>query len=181
MSQGKSHGIGSGLFGKESNVVYDVYLNLTPLMDVMSNILFFLLAAFGASAVAVLSVTVPVDTPPTVAEDKPDDKVTVTLRADAGGFSLGCQAASKTPDELKDCSRRIPKKADRTYDLVALNGALIEIKTKFAGSDTLMLVPDDDINFEGVVHILDAARTMKQSNFRKLDLYPNTILSHLAE
>ena len=50
MSHNKKHGLGGGLFGKESTASYEVYLNLTPLMDVMSNILFFLLAAFGASA-----------------------------------------------------------------------------------------------------------------------------------
>src|SRR3954447_17841821 len=99
MSDNKKGGLG-GMFGNQSTT-YDVYLNLTPLMDVMSNILFFLLAAFGASAVAVLSVTVPVDASSDPSTDPPEDKVTVTMRADATGITLGCQDPVKTPDELK--------------------------------------------------------------------------------
>src|SRR6478735_8395429 len=99
MSDHGKRGFGGGLFGKDSQS-YDVYLNLTPLMDVMSNILFFLLAAFGASAVAILSVTVPVDASSDPSTDPPEDKVTVTMRADATGITIACSDPVKTPDEL---------------------------------------------------------------------------------
>jgi biopolymer transport protein ExbD len=180
MSAGKT-ALGNGLFGKDSAASYDVYLNLTPLMDVMSNILFFLLAAFGASAVAVLAVTVPVDSPPQAADQVPEEKVTVTLRADAGGLTLGCQDASQPPEALVACSRRIPKQRGRDYDLAALNEALVAIKTKFSGSDTIMLVPDDNLSFDGIVRILDAARIVHKGGHKSLVLYPNVILSHMAE
>jgi biopolymer transport protein ExbD len=173
--------LGHGLFGADSQATVDVYLNLTPLMDVMSNILFFLLAAFGASAVAVLSVTVPVESPLPAAAGAAQDKVIVTLRADAGGLSLGCQDESRLPEDLAVCSRRIPKLRDKTYDLEALNGALATIKNKFSGSDTVMLVPDDDLSFDTIVALLDAARVWRKAERSRMPLYPNVILSHLAE
>ena len=77
-------GIGAGLFGKDSGTVYEVYLNLTPLMDVMSNLLFFLLASFGATMVAIMPTTVPTVSSgeSTPDPDKTEDAVNVTLRAD---------------------------------------------------------------------------------------------------
>jgi len=40
-----------------------VQLNLTALMDILSNLLFFLLAAFGATIVMVINGTVPSTVP----------------------------------------------------------------------------------------------------------------------
>jgi biopolymer transport protein ExbD len=169
-----------GLFGKDSQTTYDVYLNLTPLMDVMSNILFFLLAAFGASAVAILSVTVPVDASSDASTDPPEDKVTVTMRADATGITLGCQDPVKTPDELKVCDHRLPKRGTN-YDTPGLVVALKDIKQRFPGSNTIMFVPDDDLHYETIVKILDAARDIKQPDGRRLPLYPDVVMSSLVK
>src|SRR5437867_6880398 len=98
-----------GMFGKESATNYEVYLNLTPLMDVMSNILFFLLAAFGASIVTILSATIPVqsDAPPDAPEE---ENITLTVRADAGGLSVGCDSQTIAKTKLEVCRARLPKK-----------------------------------------------------------------------
>ncbi|MEZ0310375.1 MAG: biopolymer transporter ExbD [Myxococcota bacterium] len=110
-------GIGAGLFGKESGTSYEVYLNLTPLMDVMSNLLFFLLASFGATMVAIMPTTVPTvssgESPPD--PEKNEDSVNVTLRADGTGITLKCESDTLAPDLLKDLGGKIPKK-DGLYD-----------------------------------------------------------------
>src|SRR5271155_1194497 len=49
---------GGNVFGESS--VAPVSLNLTALMDILSNLLFFLLAAFGATVVMAINATVPV-------------------------------------------------------------------------------------------------------------------------
>lgn len=176
----KKHGLGGGLFGKESTASYDVYLNLTPLMDVMSNILFFLLAAFGASAVAVFAVSVPIDATSDAANTPLEDKVTVTLRADAAGLTLGCTDPVKGPDALRVCARTLPKRGN-AYDLPALTQALKEIKGRFPGSEAIMVVPDDDLHYETVVQLLDAARDFKQADGRRLPLFPEVIMSSLVK
>lgn len=173
-------GIGGGLFGKESTTTYDVYLNLTPLMDVMSNILFFLLAAFGASAVAVFAVTVPIDATADSSDAPPEDKITVTLRADAAGLTVGCTDPVKTPDELKVCARTLPKRGTE-YDLPGLQAVLKDIKGRFPGSEAIMVVPDDDLHYETVVKLLDAARDIKQPDGKRLALFPEVIMSSLVK
>ena len=162
-----------------SGDVVDVYLNLTPLMDVMSNILFFLLSAFGASAVAVFSVTVPVDATSETSDAPAEDKVTVTMRADSTGVTLGCQDPMKLPDELKICSQRIGKKAG-AYDLPGINGALKTIKEKFPGASSVIFVPDDDIKYQTLVKLLDAARDFKKGD-KKLPLFPEVVMSSLVK
>jgi biopolymer transport protein ExbD len=180
MSDEKKQGIGGGLFGRESSATYEVYLNLTPLMDVMSNILFFLLAAFGASAVAVFAVSVPIDATGDSSDRPPEDKVTVTLRADSMGLTLGCTDPVKTPTELAVCAKSLPKHGN-DYDTAGLTAALKEIKAQFPGSESIMVVPDDALHYETVVKLLDAARDIKEPNGKRLLLFPEVILSSLVQ
>ena len=178
MSDSKQ-GLG-GLFGKDSQTTYDVYLNLTPLMDVMSNILFFLLASFGASAVAVFSATVPVDASGDPNPGPPDEKVTVTMRIDDAGLTLGCQGPSKLTDELRVCDKIIPKRG-KDYDTAGLSDALKNIKSKFSGSNTIMVVPEDTLRYEIIVKVLDAARDIKSPDGKHLSLFPEVVLSSLVK
>lgn len=180
MSESTKNGFGGGLFGKESQAVVDVYLNLTPLMDVMSNILFFLLAAFGASAVAVLAVTVPVDATSDPGTTPPDDKVTVTMRADATGVTLGCTSGTRTADDLKMCEVRLLKRGGE-YDHTGLTSALKAIKQKFSGANTIVVVPNDELRYETIVKLLDASRDIKTSDGKRLLLFPDVVMSSLVK
>src|SRR5438045_77596 len=103
----KKYSYGGGLFGKESGTNYEVYLNLTPLMDVMSNILFFLLAAFGASVVAIMPLTVPVRTDDMPPPESEPDRVTVMMRADATGLAINCESTTLGPDELSPFAAKL--------------------------------------------------------------------------
>ncbi len=175
-------GLGQGLFGKESSTSYDVYLNLTPLMDVMSNILFFLLSAFGASAVAVFSVTVPIDASAEASDSDapPEDKVTVTLRAEKSGLTVGCTDPAKTPEELKVCSARLARVGD-DFDVGGMSQVLMKIKETFPGATTVIVVPDDDIPYETLVKILDGTRDAVDRGGTRLPLFPDVVLSSLVK
>jgi biopolymer transport protein ExbD len=170
---------GSGLFGKDSQTTMDVYLNLTPLMDVMSNILFFLLSAFGATVVAIMPTTVPLEsTSGETSIAAEDDKVTVSLRADATGYTVNAESGSMTPEQLKPYGARIPKKGV-DYDHAALTAQLKKIKQAFPLSATMILVPDDDIKYETIVGIMDAAREVKMPDGGMLQLFPEVVLSSI--
>ena len=168
--------LGGGLLGKDS-AVFEVYLNLTPLMDVMSNILFFLLAAFGASAFAFVATTVPVqsDTETSIAIE--EDKVTVTVRAEKqAGFTLQCESVTKTRDQLKAYGGKLPK-VDSGFDYTGLTAALKKIKEHFPASNNMILVPDDDIPYDNVVRMMDASREFRLPDGRKIILFPEIVLS----
>ena len=175
MSEKKHSALGGGLFGKES-AVYDVYLNLTPLMDVMSNLLFFLLAAFGASVIAVLQTTVPVRSEDESTIDTAMDKVTVTLQVNAAGFTVNCESGTIPEDQLMQYGAQIAKRAG-AWDNPALNKALKRIKDRFPASKTMVMVPDDNIHYQAIVDIMDAARDWTGPNHQKLTLFPEVVMS----
>ncbi|MBI5510477.1 MAG: biopolymer transporter ExbD [Deltaproteobacteria bacterium] len=177
MSAEKKSGFGGGMFGKDSGITYDVYLNLTPLMDVMSNILFFLLAAFGASSLAILATTVPVQSSEETSIAADDDKVTVTVRAEtSGGFSIQCESVSMTKEQLRAYGARLPK-IDGKFDYPGLTAGLKRVKERFPGSSSMILVPDDEIPYDQIVKIMDAARELKLPDGRKIILFPEVVLS----
>lgn len=173
------HGLGGGLFGKESSTNYDVYLNLTPLMDVMSNILFFLMASFGATAVSVLPTTVPVQqaesdsTPPPESLEK---RVTATLRVDGQGMSLACDSPNVDPEILRQYALKLPKKAG-AYDNEGLTAALRRIKLDFPDSKTMIIVPDDDLLYEAIVGIMDAARDYLTGDGKRVTMFNEVVMS----
>lgn len=175
MSDKKHSALGGGLFGKES-AVYDVYLNLTPLMDVMSNLLFFLLAAFGASVIAVLQTTVPVRSEDESSIDTAMDKVTVTLQVNRAGFTVNCESGTIPEDQLMQYGAQIAKKAGN-YDNPGLNAQLKRIKDRFPASKTVVMVPDDDIRYQVLVDIMDAARDWTGPNKQKRSLFPEVVMS----
>ena len=175
-------GLGDGLFGKESSNVIDVYLNLTPLMDVMSNILFFLLSAFGASAVAVYSITVPIDASGEASESDapPEDKVTVTLRAEKLSLTVGCTNPAKTADQLKVCSAKLPGQGN-DFDIAGMSQVMLKIKETFPAATTVIVVPDDDLPYETLVKILDGTRDIVDKAGKPTSLFPDVVLSSLVK
>jgi len=188
MSFGGGHkdGLG-GLFGKESATSYEVYLNLTPLMDVMSNILFFLLAAFGSTLVAILPTTVPLrtaDVSPTI--EAKEDKVTVTLRVDATSLLMALDSPTLPPEQLRALGAqlgRVTVTNARTgekleqYDYAGLTAALKRVKERYPASQTMVLVPNDDIIYETVVEIMDAARDYQLPSGHKMVLFDEVVMS----
>ena len=94
------------MFGEESEA--SVTLNLTALMDILSNLLFFLLAAFGTTIVMGINATVPVQSP-----DKSsvaDTKQTVTAGVSLGkdGFDVSLVGTAQSEAELDRWRRKIP-------------------------------------------------------------------------
>jgi biopolymer transport protein ExbD len=163
------------MFGKEGSSDVVVDLNLTPLMDVMSNILFFLLASFGAAIVSFLNASVPVqsDTPP---PEMPKNAVVLTVQMAKDGYKLNASNDWLQLDELNQLKQIIPK-AGKSYDDKSLNAAVYKIKEKYPGSETLMLVPDDPNLYDEVVGAMEACREYRLDSKRKVRLFPKVVIS----
>jgi biopolymer transport protein ExbD len=165
-----------GVFGKESTTSFEVYLNLTPLMDVMSNILFFLLAAFGSTLVAVLPTTIPTRGADTATETQQEEKVNATVRADREGLTLKLDSPNLDPSVLRPYGGHFARQG-ADYDFASFTAALKRVKERWPASRTMILVPDDTFRFEQVVKIMDAAREYHLSDGRKVMLFDEVVLS----
>lgn len=159
--------------------------DLTALLDILSNIIFFLMASFGASVVAMVPVTVP-----TLSEDgendtaAKDDEVTMTMALSRDG-SVKLSAANNElqPDVLTPFAKTIPGKSGRV-DAQAINDHLWTVKEAFRKSKDLVVVPEGAVTYEMLVEAMDAARERKMEvDGEKVfpSLFPAVVVSSRAE
>jgi biopolymer transport protein ExbD len=147
---------GTNVFGEEATPM--VSLNLTALMDILSNLLFFLLACFGATIVMSINATVPVQS--SDANDMAATRQTVTANVTVGasGFDVTILGSAQTPEELDRWRKRLAPKADGEPDYDALTAHLLAIKQQYPRSDTMILTAQPDVKYEVMIRTMDASR-----------------------
>jgi len=172
---------GANVFGETSTA--SVHLNLTALMDILSNLLFFLLAAFGATIVMVINGTVPVQSSDEsgVADTKRAVTMNVSLKKD--GISMAALGTAFTQEELDGMAREIPLKGGK-HDFGTMTTHLRGIKEKFPKSDTVILTPEPGVRYEMLVRAMDAAREYEVREgvaMKMVALFPTVVVSTLVK
>jgi biopolymer transport protein ExbD len=159
--------------------------DLTALMDILSNIIFFLMASFGAAVVAGLPASVP-----TISEAGDNDtatdenKVTLTVQVKSNG-QLDVTVANNqmTPEQLAPYTKKFVP-VSGAPDLKGLNDHLWSIKDRFRQSKDMVLVPDDDVTYETIVDVMDASRErheMKNGKPFRPQMFPGVTVSSLVK
>ena len=159
--------------------------DLTALMDVLSNIIFFLMASFGAAVVAVLPASVP-----TISEAGDNDtareenKITLTMRVKASG-SVDVTVANNDmlPEELKPYERAFAGK-NGGFDTKNISDHLWSIKDKFRESKDVIIIPSDDVSYGMLVDAMDLARERHMVvNGKSVypEMFPAVVVSSLAK
>ena len=174
--------------GSRTNVfgeapVAPVQLNLTALMDILSNLLFFLLAAFGATIVMVINGTVPVQSADESGVADTKRAVTLNVSVQKEGFLVSALGTAFTQEELDGMGRTIPLHG-KTHDFVALTTHLKGIRQKFPKSDTVILTPEPGLKYEVLVRTMDAAREYESKEgvvMRTVALFPTVVVSTLVK
>ncbi|HJL40840.1 MAG TPA: biopolymer transporter ExbD [Myxococcales bacterium LLY-WYZ-16_1] len=171
----------SGGGGNDESSDFD----LTALMDILSNIIFFLMASFGAAVVAVVPASVP-----TISEGgendtaREEDKVTVTMKLEAdGAVSISAANQDMLPEELAPYSKEIPSK-DGTLDVRAVNDHLWSIKDEFRKSKDIMIVCADDVTYELLIEAMDASRERRmevEGESVYPSMFPAAVVSSMAK
>jgi biopolymer transport protein ExbD len=151
-------------------------LNLTALMDILSNILFFLLASFGAAVISVVSASVPVASTGDSDVAKTTDEVNMTVNIKREGFHVTAGSETIDPAELAGMKLDIPRTNHKPkdspkallneLDFEKLTEQLHRVKTKYPKSETVILVPEPSIQYEEVVGAMDAARERVEKDAR---------------
>lgn len=172
---------GTNVFGEET--VASVTLNLTALMDILSNLLFFLLACFGTTIVMGINATVPVQS--SDQSSMADTKQTVTAHVSIGTYGLDVSVAgSEQPQEELDRWHKRILLRDGNYDYQALTSTLLAIKRAYSRSDTMILTPEPSVRYEAMVKAMDAARETDVNLYgstRHLALFPTVVVSTVVK
>ena len=143
--------------------VEDTQLNLIPIMNLLTALIPFLLLSATFYHVSIIQVSVPVASEGGETDvEKEPDAITLTLQVLPDRIELGAQSDAMSEKELDEIAATIPRKpakeASDEEDFTALTDKAFELKTKYAESDTVIVVPKPDIPYNEVVSVMDAVR-----------------------
>lgn len=172
---------GTNVFGEPPPA--PVTLNLTALMDILSNLLFFLLAAFGATIVMAVNASVPVQSPDKSDVADTQKSVTVNVSLTKEAFDVSILRATLTREEQEKWHKRIPLR-DGTHDFAALTAHLVAVKDQYDKSDTMILTPETGTDYETMVKTMDAARETEvqvSGQMRTIPVFPTVVVSTVVK
>jgi biopolymer transport protein ExbD len=162
----------------------DVYLNLTPMIDILTCLLFFLLLSFGAIVVALINASIPaLSEGADPGEPDKTIKVTMSISVTDKGFDVSGSADGLGEEASKKLVKKIPLGAEG-YDYQALNDFMFEVKKSYKESDSVVIVPNPDIPYDVLVRVMDASRERDLSGEGKLvrlPLFPAAVVSSLVK
>ncbi len=154
-------------------------VNLIPVMNLFVTLIPFVLLAAAFYHVGVIPTSLPSQTDETSDIAADNISVTVNLLVEPDQMRLSASSAVLDEETLAGLSLVI-KKTDKGFDLEMLSKALFEIKRRYKKSDTIIVLPEDTVEYLDVVRILDAAREYKLEKDgveQKKPLFPVVVLS----
>lgn len=130
-------------------------LNLTPFIDMITCLMFFLMMFAGIIPVVIIDAPLPkvASTAEEVKKAKEDEKrFEVTVTIDDRGF--GVKATGQG-------DRKIPKLGTGEYAYAELRTYLMQLKARKADAKELTLLPTDDITYDVMVQVMDLSREFR--------------------
>lgn len=167
-------------FGKFKRVREANEVNLIPVMNLFVTLIPFLLLAAAFYHVGVIPTSLPSQTDE--ASDIAADPAAVTVNLLIEPQKIQLSASSAVLDEATLASLTVNlERGPQGHDLEALNKALQAIKLRFDKSDTVIVLPTDDVEYQDLVRVLDSARELKfhqgTAEEASVPLFPVVVLS----
>lgn len=151
----------------------DTELNMIPIMNIFLVIIPFLLTSISFFHIKAISTSVPVMADSSTQSLKSDKiKLTVIVELQKSNMRLSATSDEIDPQALNQFEQLFDLPQKGVYPLQELNEYLQSIKRKYPQSDTLILIPDEEVIYESIIQAMDAART-----FNSTSLFPNVVLS----
>jgi len=139
-------------------------LNLTPMMDILTVLVVFLLITAVFMSVTIEELSVPT-TAGGSASNQPNFAIEVIVR------KAGLQIANGSSVEAT-----IPKKDDK-YDIELLSKMLLRLKAQYPEKEDSTVLMEPDIKYESLIEVMDAVRETEvraegSEEVKKIDLFP---------
>ncbi|MDD5307449.1 MAG: biopolymer transporter ExbD [Deltaproteobacteria bacterium] len=155
-------------------------INLVPYLDIVTNILMFLIVTAQAMlTVANIEVVLPEYSQSSGgADDKKDEKppLNLTVTITGKGFTVaGSDGALGVvyQDDIPGKLPTVPMAADGRYDFTKLQSLLVKIKLRFAKEESAILSANPDIPYETIIGVMDVLRAGPDKN----PLFPKVLFS----
>jgi len=132
-------------------------LNLTPMMDVLTVLVVFLLITAVFTSIAVMDLNVPTNTGEAVSS-KPNFAIEVIVRRSGLEIANGSSVEAAIP------------KIDGKYDLKKLTEMLISLKAQYPKKEDATVLMEPKIEYDYLVQVMDAVRGADIPLFPKISI-----------
>jgi biopolymer transport protein TolR len=149
-------------------------LNLVPYLDVMVNLVLFMLVTITSFlSFTILNASIPQIAPDSAqVEDKlKKEELLLVVRVLANGYRVD-PSVQGGPAIAK---REIPKK-DGNYDQATLREFMVGLKQRFKDEEKVLIVAEPAVNYESIIVTMDSVRETEPS---LENLFPEVTLSIL--
>jgi biopolymer transport protein ExbD len=152
----------------------DTELNMVPIMNMFMVLIPFLLMSASFYQIKAINTSVPVhaDTLTDETATKVNEKITVVLELKEEEIRIS--GLSDTPNDLllSELEAVISRQQESHASIEELVDFLKALKSRYPGSDTMILIPDDAVSYREIIQAMDCARSFEQET-----LFPNIVLS----
>jgi biopolymer transport protein ExbD len=152
----------------------DTELNMVPIMNMFMVLIPFLLMSASFYQIKAINTSIPVhaDTHTDDVSNKKMEKITVVLELKEKEMRIS--GLSETPNDLllSELEMAISRQPDSKASMDELVDFLKTLKSRYPASDTLILIPDEEVLYDEIVQTMDSAR-----NSETEVLFPNIVLS----
>ncbi|MCP4676371.1 MAG: hypothetical protein GY854_12840 [Deltaproteobacteria bacterium] len=167
-------------FSRFRNAREELEVNLIPVMNLFVTLIPFLLLAAAFYHVGVIPTSLPSQTDGTSDIAADARSLTVNLLVEPEKIQLSVSNAVLDEETLAALSLTL-EKTDKGFNLDLLGEALHQIKLNYDKSDTVIVLPTDNVKYEDVVRILDTAREIAINRGTpeevRIPLFPVVVLS----
>lgn len=161
----------------------EIFLNITPMINVLVCLLFFLLASFGAVIIALINASVPVISDTPADPNASQAKLTMGVNIDEKGFLVTASHDKLSESELNRLKRTFGKvKGD--YDYGGMHEHLWTVKRKYPRSASIIITPAPQIPYDVVIKVMDASRFRPGGTARRpvrIPMFPEAVISTIVE
>ncbi len=132
-------------------------INVVPVMNLFMVLIPFLLMGAAFYQIGVVPISTPTHNPEESDVPQTPTTVAVNLVLKADEMVLTASSTNLSAEELADLGERWPVVGGQ-YNLSALQSRLEYIKAKYPKSNTIVVVPHDDLAYQHLVEVLDVTR-----------------------
>jgi biopolymer transport protein ExbD len=132
-------------------------LNLTPMMDVLTVLVVFLLITAVFTSITVMDLNVPTNTGAAVSS-KPNFAIEVIVRRSGLEIANGSSVEAAIP------------KVDGKYDLKKLSELLLALKAQYPQKEDATVLMEPKVEYDYLVQVMDAVRGAEMPLFPKISI-----------
>jgi biopolymer transport protein ExbD len=151
----------------------DDEINMVPIMNMFMVLIPFLLMSASFFHIKAINTSVPVLAEASNADAAEKQiSVTVVVKLKADGIKASAISSDLNAQELAALEGDFAFSMEDEATYSAFSQHLNKIKTQYPKSDTLILIPEDDILYDTIIQTMDVARKTEENS-----LFPNVVLS----